>query len=449
MTTFGEHAASPPPNCLTGINFPTIVRLNERTPDGRRIHSDGFDIRNLPEGRALSFKTMFADSGGGHVGSVITGLVDEVSIDDSGVVSGRGWLLDSEHGRDSGKMIQAGALTGNSIDLSAEEYQIDMDMETLRPSIEFTKSKMAATTLVATPAMEGCSVELEDPEFDFGEGAKVLVAAGVGDFADGSFAFTDTATVAVEAEGAESDAPAPPADWFTEIGGNAYPVRIEAPDASGFQEVHGYLFEWGKPHIGLAQHGVNMTPPKNFTDYAYFANGEVLVDDGTFVATGRLLIGGRHAGQGLDWKEAQRHYDDVSDAWADVAIGENKIGGWVHGYVRPGTDPAVVVAARASGTSGDWRRTGGRLELIAALSVNVEGFPKPSGLVRGGRSFSMIGVGALRPTDSGQASLLTPAILEGLDAVVTFAQRLELTELEDHFLVQQRLELGQLEQDLV
>ena len=86
MQTFGAHAETPPPNALTGLVFNGIVRLNERTPDGRMIHSGGFGIRALPDGHSLGFKTMFMDGPGGlsnllvlmHRGMSIAGGTSEI-----------------------------------------------------------------------------------------------------------------------------------------------------------------------------------------------------------------------------------------------------------------------------------------------------------------------------------------------------------------------------------
>jgi hypothetical protein len=49
--------------------------------------------------------------------------------------------------------------------------------------------------------------------------------------------------------------------------------------------------------------------------------------------------------------------------------------------------------------SGDWRRIGGNLELVAALAVNVPGFPvpRPRGLVASGSMQSLVAAGMLPP----------------------------------------------------
>jgi len=48
----------------------------------------------------------------------------------------------------------------------------------------------------------------------------------------------------------------------------------------------------------------------------------------------------------------------------------------VSGALRPDLDPSNIRGLMASDVSGDWRRIGGGLELVAVLAVNVPGFPK-------------------------------------------------------------------------
>jgi hypothetical protein len=70
------------------------------------------------------------------------------------------------------------------------------------------------------------------------------------------------------------------------------------------------------------------------------------------------------------------HYYDNSDAvWALVSCGEDAFGPWVAGTVKPGITDERLVEVRSCGLSGDWRKLGGHLELVAALSVPTGGFP--------------------------------------------------------------------------
>jgi len=81
------------------------------------------------------------------------------------------------------------------------------------------------------------------------------------------------------------------------------------------------------------------------------------------------------------------HYDDTDSVIADLAVGEDRHGIWVHGALRPNAHAEAVRAAMAAGVSGDWRRIGGHYELINLSSVNSPGFP-----VRGTRLYESAGL---------------------------------------------------------
>ena len=70
------------------------------------------------------------------------------------------------------------------------------------------------------------------------------------------------------------------------------------------------------------------------------------------------------------------HYDRTSAAVADIAVGEDEHGIWAAGWMRPGWTEQQAYDLRASDVSGDWREVRpGQMELVAALAVNVAGFP--------------------------------------------------------------------------
>jgi len=60
-----------------------------------------------------------------------------------------------------------------------------------------------------------------------------------------------------------------------------------------------------------------------------------------------------------------------------VVAGEDEHGIWIAGGVRDGVTPEQRAELQAAALSGDWRKVGGNLELVAALAVNVPGFPIP------------------------------------------------------------------------
>lgn len=439
--THGVHADSPPEGYLTGVRFEHLVVLNKRTNDGRLLRDGGFSTRELP----MPFSSMFATTHGEPGQAVVTGILDEVTVNDDGTVDGRGWLLDTMTARQAGSLIQRKAVYGNSIELSVRKVDLKWDSDESKLLVDFLDYQLAATTQVARPAMEGCFVYLEDETFDFGdlgenfddaatqnlvESNLPAVTVGAGHY-DGSFSsFTvveDPAEVKVELSGNE-----PPAEWFAHPDlGQVTPIQVEAP-VDGLCRVQGYLCGWDSEHLGVA--GIRLYPPRTGSDYPYFATGSVLCADGSMAPTGRLTYGGSHAEAEVDWQAAVAHYDNTCSAWADVAIGEDDLGVWVAGYVRPGTDAAVVAMGRASALSGDWRRVRGRLELVGALSVNSPGFPiaRPNAFAEDGVQTSLIGA-FIAPTwkaGTEAGNLLPPDALADLKVVANDVRRREVEAVE-------------------
>lgn len=181
----------------------------------------------------------------------------------------------------------------------------------------------------------------------------------------------------------------PPAGWFTDPGFDDSSTA-EHPDYPGARgrsltinddgRVFGHLALWQVPHTGFG--GEKIYAPKSKTGYAKFREGHVIADDGKQIATGPLTAGTGHASvdprNPITAAQAAAHYDNTGIAVADVVAGEDGYGIWVAGSIRPGvTDEQVEGLRRSRGLSGDWRDFGGNLELIAALAVNVTGFPVP------------------------------------------------------------------------
>ena len=152
---------------------------------------------------------------------------------------------------------------------------------------------------------------------------------------------------------------------------NGSPIPIlEAPTPLKVEgnRVYGHLATWGTCHTGFGN--VCVTPPKG-TDYKYFHTGAVEVE-GVEIPVGHITMGTGHAP--LVSSNAIEHYDNTGTCAADVCVGEDEYGIWFAGVVRDGVD---VDTLRSASLSGDWRRVGGQMELLAALAVNVPGFPIP------------------------------------------------------------------------
>lgn len=203
----------------------------------------------------------------------------------------------------------------------------------------------------------------------------------------------------------------PPAAWFVDPALDG-PTPLTVTDDG---RVFGHLATWGTCHIGRAD--ICLTAPTSKTDYSYFLTGAVVVDNevdgcdecgkkGQTVATGAITLGTGHAalvdyeGNPLNPRAAASHYDDATFAVADVAAGEDAYGIWIAGALRPGITDEQVRALRGSALSGDWRKIGGNLELVAALAVNVPGFPIPrtQALAAAGDQFALVAAGVVSPT---------------------------------------------------
>jgi hypothetical protein len=165
---------------------------------------------------------------------------------------------------------------------------------------------------------------------------------------------------------------APPLEWFQDPGFDAATPLTITSDG----RVLGHLAAWETCHVGIT--GECVTPPHSNTSYAHFTTGEVVTADGATVPVGQITMDTGHAGRDAGPKDTVAHYDNTGTGVADVAAGEDEYGIWVAGAMRPGVSEEQTYALRATGAlSGDWRRIGGNLELVAALAVNVPGFPVP------------------------------------------------------------------------
>lgn len=178
-------------------------------------------------------------------------------------------------------------------------------------------------------------------------------------------------------------------------------------DASG--RVYGHLAAWGTCHIGFKD--MCVTPPNSKSDYAYFHNGTVVTDEGP-IRTGKITLGGGHADTRLGFQAAAEHYDDAGAAVADVRAGEDAYGIWVSGMVRPGLEPQRLAQLAAAPLSGDWRRIGKGMELVAALAVNTPGFPIPHLKTSGSSTMSIVAAGAIvrDETEEDLAAIVAAAV---------------------------------------
>ena len=179
-------------------------------------------------------------------------------------------------------------------------------------------------------------------------------------------------TLLASAEPSPIQAPVvPPAPWFR----NPQLKAATATTLTDEGQMFGHLAAWDSCHIGFADRCV--TPPRSASNYAYFRTGEILLDDGSRTTVGQITLNTGHAPMNANAAKAVAHYDHTGWAVADVAVGEDRYGIWFAGALRPGLSAEAVRALMACELSGDWRRIGGGMELVAALGVNVPGFMRP------------------------------------------------------------------------
>jgi putative actinophage protein; putative signal peptide len=225
----------------------------------------------------------------------------------------------------------------------------------------------------------------------------------------------------------------PPAQWFND-------PHLDGPTGITVTEegqIFGHLALWDTCHIASGP-GQCTTAPHSQTDYAYFHTGAILTDDNQELAVGHLTLGTGHAAPDKTVRGTMAHYDNTGLAVADVRAGEDEYGIWVAGAVRPHVSPEDIRTLRSSPLSGDWRRVQGNLELVAALAVNVPGFPVPrtKGATKNKSMYSLVAAGVIPPApsepenepDTPTTPSTTPSALDR--KAMAYARNLYLKELD-------------------
>lgn len=398
---------------------------NEETGDGRMMEAGAIRWDNLP----VPFRWAREDNGQ-HMGAVVVGRIDEVWREGNNIM-GRGVFdAGSDEGIEAARQVGQGLTTGVSVDLDDVDFEIRVDRELFEEGIPeepeldedgreivigvdaheevmvTLDARLRAATMVATPAFVGARIALieetpVEPEADAvaASGARVLTA------------------------GAAAVGTRPPSQWFDNPGLSA-PTPITVTDDG---RIYGHLAPWGTCHTGYSHECV--TAPHSESGYAYFRTGTVRTSDGKDVPAGRITLDTLHAGRRLSATDTAAHYEHTGMAVADVAAGEDEHGIWVAGSVRPGLSDEQLRVLRASPLSGDWRRIGGRLELVAALAVNSGGFPVARGLVASG-SVQSLQVPGIEPAATRQRNAADDRILARMIARERAAEERRAAEAE-------------------
>lgn len=220
----------------------------------------------------------------------------------------------------------------------------------------------------------------------------------------------------ITAAAADTTAPGwtPDAAWFQPPASpqGAHPIRVD--EETG--RVFGYLAPWDQCHIGYKDRCV--TPPRSATDYSYFNIRPVRTSNGT-VHCGLLTMDTGHANINASAAAALAHYDNTGTQAAVVRVGEDQHGIWAAGAVLPFLTPEQRIKLSLSGFSGDWRQIRGAMELVAALAVNVPGFPMAASRTGTDNQPYALVAGGFFPPDEEPAPPAAPAPPRTAHATIT------------------------------
>jgi hypothetical protein len=371
IRSYGQRVMTKGEGMLRAFKIVDMVRLDEPTGDGRLLKGDGGSVRDLP-------RTVYAgfEEGDPHGPNVIAGRLDAVEFDpENNTVTGWGWFLDDDNGRNTVRYISTGAMRGNSIHMA--EIEVSIDWESDDPDdpgfwnmiFTFEKWSIASSTMLGIPAFKDSHFELEEEMtaalFDNPEPLEIKASETV-------ITFDVILPEDEELTAATATGPAPSWEhFFRPETAEPTPIHIGDRTEDGFYPVWGHLAQWNVCHDGIESRCVIAPRPRD--GFASFNASKVRTDKG-FVQTGPIFFKGGHPDAPLGESEAHKAYGGVENGWADVRATEGVHGTWISGVVRPHITDDVVYVARASRISGHWAPDG-RLKAIA--SVNVPGFDTP------------------------------------------------------------------------
>ncbi|NNC74975.1 MAG: hypothetical protein HKN93_05625 [Acidimicrobiia bacterium] len=426
VVTFGKQPASAPKHNFAEIHFPELAKLDVGTNEGmisRILSSEGGDTRSLP--RTIYFQKTQAP---GHDDSVAIGSLHEVTIDgETGIASGKGWMVDTEAAREAAVYVEAKALFHNSVDLAEVKVEItehgDFWDDDFRMDVLFTEWKIGATTLVGKPAFADAHATIE---------TDLTAAIEAGPLVVDCPSTLSLVTPHSDEEILASAAGLPSWDHFHRPEPDAHhKIVVGVPDEDGWIPVYGHLSLWNTCHDGIE--GRCTMTPRPQDNYASFNKPSVLTDKGQ-VEAGPISLYGGHI-------PLHKAADDPANAWCDVRVIAGVHGPWLSGVVRPhvAEDDAKVYVARASRISGHWK--GARLKMI--VSCNAEGFDVPGS----GFSFSTNADGEVAELVASYPGCAEPQASQGFKPLPSYLTTMDpLTPEQQSHLIQwsQSTNLGNL-----
>lgn len=339
---------------------------NQYTGDGRYIATGA--LRADPDTLPLPLRYAPEDIGG-HDGAYVVGLIESMTTMDDGAIFGEGFIdTTTDQGMAVYNGLQNGTVGGISMDLddmegevfarpvdenqdmsaadAPEGYQKMGDLASDDMVLHINSARVRGATLVQIPAFATARIGL-------------VASGGVLELGDLTLFLHLSAAAPVT----------PPSAWFED-------PKFTEPTPLTFTKdgrVYGHVAIWNTCHTGFP--GACVTPPKSITNYAYFRTGILTTADGNDVPVGHLTMATGHAGPNMSASAAMAHYDNTGQVGADVSAGDDAFGIWVNGAIRSELSDEDIRALKSAPMSGDWRRIGGNLELMAVLAVNLPGFP--------------------------------------------------------------------------
>ena len=378
-----------------------LAPVGKPSGDGRILMEDAqINFRDFP--LPLMFQKSQSE---GHNTGVIVGKIEAGTVE-GGAVHASGVLFDTPEAKEAAELLGEEVLRP-SVDLCdmvanwvmfdaegdpVQDIEDVEDWEGLTEQMQVSEATIMGATLVAKPAFAEAKIILGDEaEGNSQEDLDNLVAAAAVATRHDSSMFTNP-----------------------QLAGPT-PLTVDG------EHVFGHLALWDTEHMSFPGRGVN--PPRSATNYALFHTSQLETEAGA-VSVGRLTVGTGHAGARDDVHAASEHYDTTGTTWAFVKAGEDKHGIWVSGVVNPDAEASQIRAGASAPLSGDWRKVGNNLELVAALSVNTPGFPVP-------RAFQNTATESMSLVAAGVAPRLSKhdeMVAAVLDAIKADREQQELAE---------------------
>ena len=362
-----------------------LVPIGEASGDRRIFKSGGdYSFRTFPLPLMHQKKTSM-----GHDESVTVGSIRSAEVRADGIYA-EGVVFDTPEGQEVAAMLAEG-VTRPSIDWADEQWELadeagnPVDPEALTEEnidevmYQITGMTLMAATLVSKPAFDGTYITLDDGDAEDSEEETVVVIDSE----------EEEANLAASLVAGGYQSPVFEAAAFAKPNLDKVTGIHATPDG----RVVGHVATWNECHVGVRDRCV--LAPKSNTGYALFHVSEVDTDEGP-IAVGRLTVGAGHADPKLGVIPAREHYDNAASCWALGRVYEDEHGIAFAGVVHPDATPRQIMDGTSAPLSGDWRRHGGNLELVAALTVNTPGYP----VVRGasdtrGRELSLVAAGVV------------------------------------------------------